>query len=110
NMAVFGQTIQGVHAGLMMWNLIGVLFLFLIARRLFGDTGGLVAAASYAWLSVCPSVMGTASHATQYVVPCALAGIYVLLRAEHSSCLAIPFWGGFLLGLAFLMKQHGVLF
>ncbi len=110
NMAVFGQTIEGVHAGLLVWNLVGVLFLFLIARRLFGDTGGLVAAASYAWLSVCPSVMGTASHATQYVVPCALGGLYVLLRAENSSRLAIPFWGGFLLGLAFLMKQHGVLF
>ena len=110
NMAIFGETIKGVHAGLMVWNLGAIVLMFFLGRRLFGDTGGLVAAASYAWLSVGPSVMGTASHATQYVAPCAIAGLLLLLRSERSDGLSLPFWGGILMGLGFLMKQHGMFF
>ena len=110
NMAIFGQTIGGVHAGLLIWNAIAILLIFAIGRRLFGDTGGLVSAASYAWRSLAPDTMGTASHATQYVVPCAMAGVLFLLRAEGTAGLAAPFFSGVCFGLAFLMKQHGVLF
>src|ERR1035438_1900019 len=46
NMAIFGQTIEGVHAGLLVWNAGAIVLMFFLARRLFGTTGALAAAAS----------------------------------------------------------------
>jgi hypothetical protein len=83
-MAIFGQTIAGVHLGLMVVNAIAIMLLFLLARRLFDDIAAVVAAASYALLSLSPSVLGTSAHATQFIVPLALGGTILLLRALDS--------------------------
>jgi hypothetical protein len=50
-----------------------------------------------------PSVAGTASHATQFVVLFALPGTLLLLDKKFARA-------GFFFGLAFLMKQHGIFF
>lgn len=109
-MAVFGQTIAGIHLGFMIVNAIAIILLFLLTRRLFDNVTSVVAATSYALLSVSPSVLGTSAHATQFIVPLALGGTILLLNFLESG----PYWklflGGLLYGLAFLMKQHAVFF
>jgi len=109
-MAIFGQTIVGIHVGLMVVNAIATLLLFLLTRRLFDDVAGLVAAASYALLSLSPSVLGTSAHATQFIVPPVLGGAVLLLRALDSGRYGTLFLSGLLFGLAFIMKQHAVFF
>lgn len=109
-LALFGQTPAGVHLGLLAANLVTITLLFLLALRLSGALAGVVAAASYATLSVNPSVLGFAGHATHFVVLFAIAGILVLLKAIHKSRLGLFFLSGVLLGLSFLMKQPGFLF
>ncbi len=109
-MAIFGQTIAGVHIGLMVVNAIAIILLFLLARRLFDDIAGIVAAACYALLSVSPSVLGTSAHATQFIVPFALGGTLLLLSPHDSGGYGRLFLSGFLYGLAFIMKQHAVFF
>jgi 4-amino-4-deoxy-L-arabinose transferase-like glycosyltransferase len=102
-MAVLGQTIVGIHIGLLLVNAACIVFVFLLARRLLGDAGAVGAAAAYATLSIAPVIAGTASHATQFVTLFALAGTLLLLNNRIA-------WAGFCFGLAFLMKQHGVFF
>ena len=109
-MAVFGQTIGGIRLGLLLVNAATVLLLCLLGRRLFSIDVGLAAGAAYALLSFGLAVMGTAAHATHFVVLSALAGLLLLLRAMESGRGMTYFWSGVLFGVAFLMKQHGMFF
>jgi 4-amino-4-deoxy-L-arabinose transferase-like glycosyltransferase len=104
-MALFGQTIAGIHFGLLLVNAATILLVFLLGRRLFGDLAGVAAAAAYASLSLNSDMGGTASHATHFVTLFALAGTLLLIRRPGAA-----FWPGILYGLAFLMKQHGIFF
>jgi len=109
-MAGFGQTPVGVHLGLLLVNSATTVLLYVLAARLFGRLAGVVTAASFALLSIEPSVLGLAGHATQFVVLPAVGGLLILLKAIESRRLPLFFWSGLLLGLAFLMKQPGIFF
>src|SRR5690348_15991948 len=63
-MSIFGQTTAGIHLGLLTVNLVTIGLVFLIGRSLVNGLSGIVAAASYALLSISPSVLGLAAHAT----------------------------------------------
>jgi hypothetical protein len=109
-MSVFGETPRGIHDGLLILNVLTICFIFLIGAQLLGRLAGLTAAASYALLAISPSVEGFAAHASHFVVFFAVAGLLVLLKAERSGKASLLFASGLLLGLAFLMKQPGILF
>jgi len=109
-MAVFGETIEGIHRGLAVVNAITILLIFLLARRLFDARAGVVAAATFALLCVGRGSMGMAAHATQFITLFAVAGIVALLWAYDTARDWIFFAAGVLLGMAFLMKQHGAVF
>jgi 4-amino-4-deoxy-L-arabinose transferase-like glycosyltransferase len=109
-MALFGQTPAGIHIGLLLVNSATTLLIYLLARRLSGRLGGVVAAASYAALSTSYWVLGLAAHATHFVVLFAVAGILLLLKAIESGRMWQFFLCGVLFGLAFLMKQQGIAF
>src|SRR5438045_5627469 len=53
-MAVFGQTTEGIRMGVLVVNLAAIFLVFLLGRRFGGPTVGVMAAASYAFLSVSP--------------------------------------------------------
>src|SRR5262245_26996730 len=59
-MSVFGQTIDAVHLGLLLVNAATIALIFFVGRRLINTMAGITAAASYAVLSVSPSVLGLA--------------------------------------------------
>ncbi len=109
-MAVLGQTPAGIHLGLLLVNAATVVLLYLLCADLFGSLAGLTAAATYGLLSTSASVMGLAAHATHFVVFAAVAGLVVLLRAVEQKQYWLYLISGFLLGLAFVMKQPGILF
>ena len=109
-MAFFGQTIIGIHLGLMLANCVATILLFLLTRRLFDNAAAIVASASFALLSLSPSVLGTSAHATQFIVPFALGGTILLLKFIDSNKYLLLFMSGLLYGLAFIIKQHAVFF
>src|SRR5213594_1247821 len=78
-MSIFGQTISGIHLGLLLVNAATVALIFLLGRRLMNSTAGIAAATSYAILSVSPSVLGLAAHATHFVMLPVLGGTLLLL-------------------------------
>ena len=107
-MAVFGQTPTGVHIGLLIVNLGTIALLYLIGRRLLNQVGGLAAASAYAILSLSPSVLGYAGHATHFVVLPFLGALLLLLRPPGKRSLPVLFASGALMGVAILMKQPGL--
>jgi 4-amino-4-deoxy-L-arabinose transferase-like glycosyltransferase len=109
-MAAFGQTIAAIHTGLLLVNAGAIVLIYLLGKRLFSVGAGLASCAAYALLSVSPGVLGTQAHATHFVVLAALAGLWLLLRFEDRGRWATLFASGVLFGVAFLMKQHGILF
>jgi 4-amino-4-deoxy-L-arabinose transferase-like glycosyltransferase len=114
-MAVFGQTSTGIRLGLIPVNAATIILVFLLAQKLAGSLGGplagFVAGTTFAVLSNLPSLLGFAGHATHFVVLFALAGILLLLRALNARSGPLLFFcSGFLLGVAFVMKQPGIAF
>lgn len=109
-MSLFGQTPFGIHLGLLLVNAATVALVFFLARRLISEMAGFVAAASYTILSVSPTVLGFAAHATHFVMLPVLGGMLLLLNQNAHARLGRLLIGGALFGLAVLMKQPGIFF
>ncbi|MCL6520464.1 MAG: glycosyltransferase family 39 protein [Armatimonadetes bacterium] len=109
-MALFGQNPTGIHLGLLFVNATTIILVFLLARKLFDTLTGLVASASFGILSLGASVLGVFAHATHFVTLPAIGGLLLLLKAKELRSRSMLFWSGLCLGLAFLMKQHGIFF
>jgi hypothetical protein len=109
-MSIFGQTISGIHLGLLLVNAATVALVFFLGRRLINDTAGFVAAATYTFLSVSPTVLGFAAHATHFVMLPVLGGMLLLLDQHVHARFGQLFVSGVLFGLAVVMKQPGIFF
>jgi hypothetical protein len=115
-MSIFGQTIHAIHFGLLLINVATIALIFLVGRRLINTIAGITGAASYAVLSVSPSVLGLAAHATNFVMLPVLGGILLLLERVTASEPSKPtqfvrlFASGLLFGIGALMKQPALLF
>jgi len=109
-MAIFGQTIRGIHMGLLIVNCATVLLIFFLCKRIVNDLAAFIASGAYAILSLSASVLGFAAHATHFVALAAVAGSYFLLNAMEKNKTYHYALSGFLFGIAFLMKQPGIFF
>ena len=109
-MALFGEDSAGIHIGVLLMTAMTSLLIFGIGRRLFGQISGAFAGMSYGLISASPAMLGLAGHATHFVVFAAAAGILILLKAIETDRSALFFLSGTCLGLAFLMKQPGLVF
>ena len=109
-MALFGQTIVGIHLGLLLINSATILLIFLLGRRLINSIAGIAAAMAYAVLSVSPSVFGFAAHATHFVMLPVLGGMLFLLNESDGRNFERLFVSGLLFGTSLLMKQPAVFF
>lgn len=109
-MRLFGETIGGIHLGLLISNVCTIGLIFLLARRFLRPSGAVGAAAFYACLALSESVLGIAAHANHFVVLAAVSGSLVLLKAIKTGKVGHCFWAGLLFGVAFLMKQPGIFF
>ncbi len=107
--AVFGESVQAVHLGLLLANLATIVLVALIGKRLFGGTGGVCAGFVYAVLSCMPNVLGLTANASHFVALAAVAGFWLLLEARESRNWLLAA-SGFCMGAAFVMKQPGAAF
>src|SRR6202051_2410227 len=108
-MAAFGQTVAGIRIGMLVVLLGNTLLVFFLGRRLFGILAGTVAAASYTILANRLWTLSLDGHATHFIVLMALAGTLVLLDAIETQRSLALFGSGVFFGLAFFMKEHGIL-
>ena len=110
NMSIFGQSIEGIHLGLIFVNVATIMLVFVLAKRLFGLYGGLVAGASFAVLALGKTVLGLTANSEHFVLLPVMAGLLLLLRAIDIQKGRAFLLSGLFFGLAFLVKQHGVFF
>jgi hypothetical protein len=109
-MAVFGQTVEGIHFGLLLVSAGAMILILLIARKLWDAQAGLMAAAAYALMAMSQMSLGMAGHATHFVVLPMLGALLLMLNTRADARLWRHFAVGSLLGLAVLMKQPGALY
>lgn len=109
-MAGLGQTVQGIHLGLLLVNSATIVLVFLLTKGLYDSYAALTASAAFAILSISQTVLGAAAHATHFVLLFSLGGIFLLIRALKAEKLICFFFSGLLLGFAFLVKQPGIFF
>ncbi len=109
-MFFFGQTITAIHLGLLFVNSATSALIFFVGKRLVNSTVGIAAAASYALLSLSPSVLGLAAHATHFVVLLVLGGAFLLLNKQSRLGVGRLLLSGLLMGLGLLMKQPALFF
>ncbi len=109
-MSIFGQTIIGIHFGLLLVTVATATLIFFLGRRLLNSTAGAAAAATYAVLSINPQMLGLASHATHFVMLPVLAGLLLLLKVSNRGALVQIFASGLLFGVGVLMKQPAIYF
>lgn len=109
-LAIFGQSHTGVHLGLLTVNALSIVCIFLIGCRIATPLTGLCAGAIFAVLSMGQSVQGLFANAEHFVLLPALAGLLLLLIGLDLQRHRLIFMSGVLLGLGFLIKQHGALF
>ena len=109
-MAVFGQTTEGIHIGLIIVNCAAIWMVYLLARKIVGDIPAALAGGTYGVLSLSSSVFGFAAHATHFIVLPALGGTLLLLHALEREKPYLYLSSGTLLGMSVVMKQSGIFF
>ena len=105
-LAVFGQTASGIHLAVLIMNTATVLLLFFLTKKLFGSIAGVAAGVFLAITSIGSTMQATA-NAENFVILPAIAGIILLIKFTESKKYIFLIAGGILLGIAFMMKQHG---
>jgi hypothetical protein len=109
-LAMFGQTREGIHFGLLVANIAGCALVVLLACRLFTPVAGVVAGTTFAALSLTARLHGLAAYAEHFLLLPALAGALALRSAVESDRRRMFFASGVLFGLAFVVKQNGAAF
>jgi hypothetical protein len=109
-MALFGQTVTALRSGLVLINAATIVLIFFLGRRLIDSTAAITAATSYAILSVSPSLLGFAGHASHFVILPVLGGAFLLLTEKDRQPLRSLFGSGLLFGTGLLMKQPAIFF
>jgi 4-amino-4-deoxy-L-arabinose transferase-like glycosyltransferase len=109
-LATFGQTDIAIHLGLAIVNVATIFVIFLLSRSLFGAVAGVVAACAYAVMSLGSSVLGLSANAEHFVILPALVGIWLIQGVVSNCRYGRLLSAGLLMGLAFVIKQHGIFF
>jgi len=117
-MAIFGQTRVAIHLGLLLADAVNAVLVYCIARKFFRadlfrgrvSSAALAAAGAFTVLAAGQGVMGLWAHATHFVLIFALAGTLLILKWGDARNPGLLFASGVCFGLAFVMKQPGILF
>ena len=109
-MTIFGQTVAGIRLGLLAVNILSIILIFLIGRKIFGSSTGVVAGAVFSVLSLCPVAHGFIANPEHFLILFVLAGFFLLLKALESDRPGYFLSSGFFLGISVVMKQNGVFY
>jgi hypothetical protein len=107
---LFGNSVEGIHTGLVVFDIAYIVTLFLFCRYFFDRTIALVATFAFAILSLGPNLLGFASHATHFAILPGLIGLYTLTKAIETERKVLFLLAGLACGSAFLVKQQAVHF
>ena len=109
-MTLFGQTIEGIHLGLILVNAATIILLFLLGKRFFRPYAAVTVSASFALLALGGSVLGLTANAEHFLLLPVAAGLLIMLKALDRKNLWALFLSGLCFGSAFIIKQPAFFF
>lgn len=104
----FGESEANYRMVSIAFSLLGVFLTFLIGRRLFSPSAGLIAACFYAFAPV-SVVVGRNVQTDSTYLALLLAGLHVYLKARDNNHTGLMALSGLLFGLSFFTKQFAIL-
>jgi 4-amino-4-deoxy-L-arabinose transferase-like glycosyltransferase len=105
---LFGATPKGIHTGLFIFNLGFTITFYFYIKKKFSFGTAVISSLVFIFLSALPNVFGFAAHATQLLLWPAIAGIWLTDYSLEKSKIHYLVPAGFLLGMAFLVKQQAI--
>jgi len=108
--SLFGHSVEGIHFGLLLFDVAYIITLFVFAKYFFDKTVAVVAAFAFAILSLSPNLLGFAAHATHFAILPGLIGLFLLIKAIDDKKRSFFLFAGLACGLAFLVKQQAIHF
>ncbi len=109
-MTIFGQTVSGIHFGLLIVNAATIVVLFLLTRKIFGVTEAVIAGSIFAILSLSSQVLGLWANTEHFVILPALIGLLLIYTIDDKLSYIRIFFAGIILGISFIIKQPGIFF
>lgn len=106
--AIFGDTVKGMHLGFTILNIVTVVLLFSAARKLFSPLAASITALTYAIVSMTPGLSGFTIQAEHGVALFTSIGIYFYAISRAKQKLIYYFLIGLSFGAAFMTKTSGV--
>ena len=107
---LFGQTIFAIHFSLLIANLTTIIIIFLIGKKLYDSSTGIISAAAFGLLGLNPYAQGFFSHSEPFTMLFVCSGVYILLLSIDSEKKSLFIWSGFFFGLGILIKQNVLIF
>ena len=106
--AMFGETVKGMHTGFMYINIISILFIYHAAKRLFSPIAGIIAATTFAFISLTPNLSGFTVQSEHGVAFFTSMGLLFYALTKKNSKWYYFLLMGIAMGLAFMVKTTGV--
>ncbi len=108
--ALFGDTVKGMHAGFIVLNLATTGILFATAKKLFSPLSGLIAAISFGILSLTPYLSGFTVQSEHGVVFFASLAMLIFVYYLQNRKWYLQLLMGTAMGCAFMVKTPGLFF
>lgn len=106
--SLFGFTVKGLHMGFMYLNMLTIILIYTAAKKLFNPIAGIIAAATYALVSLTPNLSGFTIQAEHGVALFISLGLLFYAIKRESSKWYWLFLMGLAFGIAFMIKTNGV--
>jgi hypothetical protein len=105
---IFGFSIQGIAAGIMLLNMGTILLLYRVGTHLFNRQTGWIIGASYAFLSLMPSISGFTRQSEHIVTFFIAAALWTLIKGFKHEKKYWFFLSGALMCLGVITKANAV--
>jgi len=106
--AMFGDTVEGMHTGFMWVNILSIVFLYFAARNLFSPVAGVITALTFAFVSLTPNLSGFTVQSEQGVSFFISMGLLFYSLCKVNGKLIWYLLMGLAMGCAFMVKTTGV--
>ncbi|MDX2172132.1 MAG: glycosyltransferase family 39 protein [Bacteroidota bacterium] len=106
--ALFGDTVKGMHTGFMYVNIISLLFIYHTSKRLFSPIAGILSATTFAFVSLTPNLSGFTVQAEHGVAFFTSIGLFFYAVTKENKKWYYFLFMGFSFGMAVMVKTTGI--
>ena len=107
---MFGESVAAPRYFILLAQLVGACFIFLLARRVINPLAGWVGAAFFLLFNLTLAFQGTQTNTEHFVVAFLVPSLFFLYKGVEEEWLPGLVISGLLLATACLMKQHAFIF